>query len=50
MTLCFSQDIGGLRAERGGIRQNYLSTMERGKLEVWGGDSASDQSSVCEEC
>ena len=29
---------------------NYLSTMERGKVKIGGGDPASDQSGVCEEC
>jgi transcriptional regulator with XRE-family HTH domain len=37
---------GGLRAERMGICQNYLTTMERGTL----GDPASDHSEVCEKC
>jgi len=35
-------------AERIGISQNYLSMMERGKVEIWGGDPASNQSGVCE--
>jgi DNA-binding XRE family transcriptional regulator len=35
-------------AERIGISQNYLSTIEHGK--EWGGDPASNQSGVCQEC
>jgi hypothetical protein len=32
-----------------GICQNYLSTMEHGKVEIEGGDPASDQSEVWEK-
>ena len=44
---CYRQERG-IYGNRN--QQNYLSTMERGKVEIGGGDPASDQSGVCEEC